>query len=242
MLYGVDISTWQKGFRIPERLDFCIVKATEGFRFVDPYCDGFIQQCVSKGVLFGFYHFARNNDPETEALHFRNNTKGYELIGIPVLDIEDDSIETWGSWCQRFVDKYHACTGVYPMIYTSAGYLYRFVGWPLVDTCGLWMAGYPDEKARDLGSVPPCPYIPSPWPFAAIWQYSSNGWLDCWDGPLDLDAAYMDETAWKRYANPTGYADSTIEMSTTTEGPKASKTYHFGNSFVDIDITLKGGD
>lgn len=241
MMHGADISNWQKGFVIPERLDFCFVKATEGFRYVDPYCDGFIQQCVSKGILFGFYHFARNNDPETEAIHFRNNTKGYELLGIPVLDIEDESIDDWGFWAQRFIDKYHAMTSVYPMIYASASTLARFTGYPLVNTCGLWIAGYPDNRERGINDVPYFPYSVSPWPFAAVWQYTANGWVSGWDEPLDLDVAYMDAEAWKKYANPCGNADSTIQMPPVEQAPdKSGRSFHFSNGLLDVDVTIKG--
>lgn len=241
MLHGIDISNWQKGFKIPESLDFCIVKATEGFRYVDPYCDGFIQQAISKGILFGFYHFARNNKPETEAIHFRNNTKGYELLGIPVLDIEDETIDDWGSWCQRFVDKYHAMTSVYPMIYASASTLPRFASYPLVGTCGLWIAGYPDNREHEMKDVPNFPYSVSPWPFAAVWQYTANGCLPNWDEPLDLDVAYMDADAWKKYANPCGNADTTIQLPPISQSPdKSGRTFHFSNSLLDVDVTIKG--
>lgn len=240
MLHGIDISNWQKGLQLPERLDFAIFKATEGFRYVDPYCDGFVQQATKKGILFGFYHFARNNDPEKEAVFFRNNTKGYELLGIPVLDIEDDNIADWGRYAQRFVDKYHAITGVYPMIYASASTLSRFSGYPLVEACGLWVAGYPDSKERGLKDVPKFPYEVSPWKFAAIWQYTSNGWISTWNEPIDLDVAYMDASAWKKYANPDGSAGQTQAIQTPIEGPKG-KHYHFGNNVIDIDVTIKGG-
>lgn len=241
MLHGIDISNWQHGLKLPETLDFCIVKATEGFRYVDPYCDGFIQQCLAKGIQFGFYHFARNNEPEVEAVHFRDNTKGYELIGVPVLDIEDTSIVDWGAWSQRFVDKYHAMTGVYPIIYASASTLPRFKGYPLVNTCGLWIAGYPDEKRRDLKDIPKFPYSVAPWAYAAIWQYSASGRIAGWDENVDLDVAYMDRDAWKLYANPNAtdlgktQAITTPEKATQPEG----KHYHFGNGKIEIDITIK---
>lgn len=241
MLHGIDISNWQKGLQLPEDLDFCICKATEGFRFVDPCCDGFVQQCVRKGILFGFYHFARNNIPEDEAVHFRNNTKGYELIGVPVLDIEDSAIQDWGSWAQRFVDKYHAITGVYPMIYTSASMLPRFVGYQLTKTCGLWIAGYPDAKERTLHDVPVFPYSCAPWPFVAIWQYTSNGWIGTFDEPVDMDIAYMDASAWKRYANPIGTSDATMALPSPEPSPEQAKSFHFENDIVSLDIRLKRG-
>lgn len=242
MLYGIDISNWQKGLKLPESLDFCIAKATEGFRYVDPYCDGFVQQAISKGILFGYYHFARNNDPEQEATFFRNNTKGYETIGIPVLDIEDDKIVDWGSYSQRFVDKYHAITGVYPMIYTSASQLPRFRGYPLVEQCGLWVAGYPTNKMLTLKEVPKFCYNVSPWKFAAIWQFTSNGMLGNWDAPVDMDVAYMDRHAWELYANPEGTVDGTDVMPNPIQSGDDNgnvKEWHFENSKIEVNVRLK---
>ena len=225
---------------IPERVDFCIVKATEGFRYVDPHCDGFVQQCIRKGILFGFYHFARNSEPEREAMHLWESTKGYTLHGIPVLDIEDDKIPNWGEYAQRFIDKYHAVTGVFPIVYCSAAYLPRFNGYPLVDTCGLWVAGYPDNTERGLNDVPKFAYDVSPWKFAALWQYTSNGWVTNWDEPIDMDAAFMDRRAWSLYANPDSMGlDKTEELPTILEPEPQTKTHTFENGFVKVDVTIK---
>lgn len=241
MLHGIDISNWQKGINVPESIDFCLCKATEGFRYVDPYCDGFIGQCIRKGILYGFYHFARYNSPEDEAAHFRNHTKGYELAGIPVLDIEDEEIGDWGSWSQRFVDKYHAITGVYPMIYASASTLKRFDGYPLTKTCGLWVAGYPDSKQRNLKDVPDFPYSVSPWEFAAIWQYSAHGAISGWGEHVDLDVAYMDRDAWKLYANPNTVNVGATQIMPTiaTATQDSARHYHLGNGKIEIDISIK---
>ena len=54
MMRGIDVSNWDAGFSIPERVDFCIVKATQGITFFDSHCEGFISQCKKKGILFGF--------------------------------------------------------------------------------------------------------------------------------------------------------------------------------------------
>lgn len=242
MLHGIDISNWQEGMKIPEGLDFCVCKATEGISFVDLCCDGFVQQCRRKGILFGFYHFMSKADPEKQALFFLEHTQGYNLQGIPVLDIESSLIPDWGSYAQRFVDKYHAATGVYPIIYASASTLGRFSGYPLVDDCGLWVAGYPDGKIRGLGDVPKFPYDVSPWKFAAIWQYSSTGRVTNWNENIDLDVAYMDPTAWKLYANHDALRpDVTIPMPTPTDSDNDSdgKRWHFENSHVSVDVKLR---
>ena len=242
MLHFIDVSNWQKGLTLPEgKIDACIVKATEGTTFVDRYCDGFIQQCKRKGLLYGFYHFATSAEPEEQASFFAEHTQGYSLEGIPVLDIESDRIEDWGAFAQRFVDKYHAITTVWPWIYCSAGYLARFAGYPLISTCGLWVAGYPDNKIRGIKDVPDFRYKVSPWKFAAAWQYTSNGAVDFWDEPVDLDVAWMDATAWHKYANPIGSVEHTQQLEVPGPSPDPQvPTWTLENGHVRVDITLKG--
>lgn len=241
MLYGIDISNWQAGLVLPESLDFAIMKATGGTGYVDPCCDDWISDCKRKGILFGFYHFAcdgYNPDPEKEALYFYRNTAQYVHHGIPILDIEDDRIDDWGNYSQRFIDKYHACTGVWPIVYTSASCLPRFYGYPIVELCGLWIAGYPDMRRRDFNSIPVFPYTVQPWDFASIWQYTSNGKLDWYDGELDLNVAYMDRTAWMKYANPNGNISDTQEMQTPIEND-SSRHWSFENGKIKVDVELK---
>lgn len=243
MLHGIDVSIWDKGLVIPDSIDFAIMKATGGTGYVDNCCDKWVSDCMKKEILFGYYHFAADGytpDPEKEALFFWNHTKGYNKKGIPVLDIEDDRITDWGEYAQRFVDKYHACSGVYPLIYTYAGALPRFVGYPLVDSCDLWIAGYPDSKRRQIGDIPDFPYSVSPWAYAAIWQYSSNGIIDGFNGAVDLDAAYMDETAWKLYADPDYVEQPTSTIPNPNDGPaKDERHWTFENNRIKVDVTLK---
>lgn len=245
MLHGIDISNWDKGLEIPESVDFAIIKATGGTTFIDGCCEGFVQQCMRKGILWGYYHFAgdyRQIDPEAEASFFYEHTQGYTGYGIPVLDIESEHIANWGSYAQRFVDKYHAITGIWPVIYCQASSLDSFAGYPLVETCGLWVAGYPNGRAYRIGDEPPTfPYSVSPWPFAALWQYSSEGVAQGYDGRLDLDVAFMDAHAWELYATGgKGYKDATEKLPTVTTPAAKGPTWTLENQHVKVDITLKG--
>lgn len=65
---------------------------------------------------------------------------------------------------------------------------------------GLWIAQYANNN--------PTGYQEHPWNegyyTCAIRQYSSCGRLAGYAGNLDLDIAYMDATAWRKYANPSG--------------------------------------
>lgn len=199
MLRGVDVSNWQAGF-VPHDLniEFCICKATEGCHFVDPYCDGFVQDCISNDILWGFYHFARENHPKTEAEFFYNNCTGYIGKGVPVLDYE-----VWGenddvAWCEQFITRFHELSGVWPMLYISASHCAEFTGSWIPEKCGLWVAGYPHDTSTYINED--MPYDISPWAFTAIWQFTSGLNIPGYVGSLDGDLAFMDETAWGKYA------------------------------------------
>ena len=224
MLKGIDISNWQKNI-IPSNLkiDFCICKATEGTYFVDKFCDAFIQNCKSANLLYGFYHFAGTGNPADEAKFFFENCRGYVGEGIPVLDYE-----VWGdsandvTWCEQFITEFHHLSGVWPVLYISASHCKDFhaSAW-IPQTCGLWVAGYPtsmqkyplvDEYGEPLRSIEKqaqsndysltidMPYDISPWEIVAIWQFTSDLHLQGYNGALDGDIAFMDETAWGKYA------------------------------------------
>lgn len=200
MLKGVDISNWQSGLNLFNLdVDFAIMKATEANYFVDSFCDNWVQQAKEKGIKWGFYHYALiGHNPEGEADFFVENTINYFHEGIPVLDIEENSIYDWGEFSDRFVERVHELTGVYPMIYNSAGNLYRFIGYDCPSKCGLWCAGYP--WANPDWTTEEFPYSCNPWEFVAIWQFTSNLRIPGYASVLDGNIAYMDYEAWDKYA------------------------------------------
>lgn len=202
MLKGVDVSNWQEGLNISDlAIDFIIIKATEGNYFVDRCCDGFVQDAIKKGILWGFYHYANNNDPIEEAEFFVEHTRNYFNKGIPVLDIEDSKIYNWGSYSDKFTKRVHELTNVWPMIYCSAGFLQRFENYSVHENCGLWCAGYPQNYTS--WTTYEFPYDVYPWSFAAIWQFTSNLQLSNCDMALDGNIAYMSRESWNKYANST---------------------------------------
>lgn len=196
---GIDISNWQKGISLsPLDIDFMICKATEGLNYVDPTCNGFISQAKNKGIVWGYYHFARENDAAKEAEFFYNNTKNYSKQGIPVLDYE-----VWGrnsdvAWCEKFLQRYHDLSGVWCMLYISASHCRDFNGSWIPDKCSLWVAGYP--KAYTSWPDSKCPYSIAPWKVVTIWQFSSSLRLSGYGGNIDGDFAYVDKNGWKKIA------------------------------------------
>ena len=202
MLKGIDISNWQKDITISELtndIDFCIVKATEGMWYEDPCFHGFMLQVIDCGLLRGFYHFARENNPEDEALYFYNTVKRYIGKGIPVLDYE---VENWDNcaWCESFIRRFHDLSGVWPILYISASRCVQYLNSWIPEKCGLWIAGYPYPATSFTDQE--MPYAVTPWDFAAMWQFTSNLQLPGYDSRLDGNYAFMDAIAWSKYACP----------------------------------------
>lgn len=212
----IDISNWQAGLDVPTvvkngGLGAVIVKATEGLGFVDKSCDGFVQQCINNGIRFGFYHFARNNDAAAEAEFFRNNTKGYEGKGIPVLDWEaGQSI----AWVNKFVERYHALTGIWPWVYGNA---WRFNQGTVNTNCGRWVADYPRNDISDInyGLSNACSY-PVNNGLICAWQFSSSVRIAGYSGNLDGDVFYGDASAWDKYAGGKPSGGTTTKPSAPT--------------------------
>lgn len=212
-LRGADISHWQSGIKVNDLpVDFVICKATEGVGYTDRCCDGFVQACIDSSKLWGFYHFARSNSPEKEADYFVTECRNYFGHGVPVLDYEVDNIDNV-RWCERFMSRVHEQTGVWPLLYISASRCKQYKGSWIPDQCGLWVAGYPDN--RTVWGSENIPYDIAPWSFAAIWQFTDK--LGIGGFYIDGDYAYMTKEAWDRYANPTG------QDTAQTQEDKASK-------------------
>ena len=204
----IDISNWQAGLDVATvvkngGIGGVVVKATEGLGYVDKSCDKFIQQCIKNGIPFGFYHFARNNDAKKEAEFFRKNTSGYEGKGIPVLDWEDDQSV---SWVNKFVERYHELTGIWPWVYANP---WRFKQGKVNANCGRWVAGYPKNGITDINygmnnSLPGSYNVGS----VCAWQFSSSVRISGYNGDLDGDVFYGDKEAWKKYAGSKGSGSS----------------------------------
>lgn len=213
---GIDISNWQAGIT-PSNLDieFCICKATEGLGYVDPHCDEFVSDCRNNGILWGFYHFARENEPEDEARFFYDQCTGYIGHGIPVLDYETSNYDN-REWCERFMAEFHGLSGVWPLLYVSASRCGEYENSWIPNECGLWVAGYPwDMDSYDqAGNMP---YNIYPWPFAAIWQFTSGLYLPGYDDRLDGDIAYMNADAWMKYAGSSQPAPQPTPTPTPTK-------------------------
>ena len=223
-LKGIDISNHQRGLDLSKiDCDFVIIKATEGKSHVDQYCDGFFQQALSLGKKLGVYHFANNSDntAKQEADWFINNTRGYIGKAIPVLDWEDDVTDNvpWAlEWLQRVEQAY----GCKPLIYMSESVVNRYDWSPVANAnYGIWVAKYRDNlpdynyDMSKAGNMPSIKY----WSTMALWQWTSTGRLNGWNGNLDCDVFYGDAAAWDKYVG-SGLSSNTPSNPTTPQQPQ----------------------
>ena len=203
MLKGIDISHHQRGIDLGAiDTDFIICKATEGNGYTDEMCDTFYQKAKSLGKKLGVYHFARpdlGNTPEAEADWFIKETLGYHKEAILVLDWESGDL-TNVSWAKAWLDRVYEKTGVKPIIYMSASVM-SSADWSSVVNAdyGIWVANYGSNNGTAQESVfdrYPLKY----WSFYALWQYTSKGRLNGYNGNLDLNYFSGDGTAWDKYA------------------------------------------
>lgn len=205
-LRGTDLSSYQRGINIAKLgVDFIISKATGGTGYVNPYCDGFIQQAKKAGVLTGVYHFAHESggtaSATVEANHFVDNIKGYVGSSVLALDLEATNLINHSScvaWAHEWLNRVHERTGVKPLLYMP-GWVYNAYDWSPVakDDYGVWVAYWPTRPSGfNYGSPEKLKY----WSFTACWQFTDSGILPGWAGKLDLDVFFGDRAAWAAYA------------------------------------------
>lgn len=204
---GIDISNWQNGINLDDvPYDFIIAKATQGKTYVSPDCARQVEQARARGKLFGVYHYIDGSGAIGEADFFIDNIKNWVGEGMLCLDWESNQNSAWGNEdylrqvAQRVIDR----TGIPPVIYVQQSRMAQVK--PIADAlnCALWIAQYANMNATG--------YQDAPWNegaySCAIRQYSSCGRLSGYSGNLDLNKAYMDAAAWKKYANPSGGASA----------------------------------
>lgn len=196
---GIDISSWQAGINLPacmDEIDFCIIKATGGDSYVNPYCDGWVQECIASDKPWGFYHYANDyhySDAADEANFFLQNCWNYFGQGIPILDWEEDDIDV--EWVNTFVNIIHSETGIWCWIYANP---WRFEQGNVEQNCGRWVASYPPIQEPPLHSeLPEPPYADG---LVCCWQFASDCLLDNYDGYVDANWFFGDEEAWAKYA------------------------------------------
>ena len=198
-------------------------KSTEGTDQVQDTGEPWVQRLIELGKLWGFYHVMTNCSGTGQAHFFLKNCINYFHHGIPIIDVEGTSPQKYPNdpsiaynFCKHVIDE----TGVVPMVYMNSACL-RGADWTRVRDlgCGLWIANY-YRSGLDYYSADPSSMMsdPTPWPFAAMWQFSSTGRVDGWGKNVDMDLFFGDADAWRKYAGVQDSGQNDGAPSTTPEG------------------------
>lgn len=195
---GIDVSGWQPAsITRAAPADFAIVKVTEGTNFLNGSWVAQATGAVETGKALGLYHYADGGDAVSEADRFVSTIGSYAGRAVLVLDWEGYGNASWGngSWVRTFVNRVHDRTSVWPMVYVQASAVWQIPS-DVRQHCALWKAQYASNAATG--------YQTSPWNAGSagesMLQYTSNGRLAGYNGPLDLDRFFGDRTAWGKIA------------------------------------------
>lgn len=220
----IDVSSWQTGINVTTSgAQIVVAKATEGIGYVNSDCDRVVQDALAAGQGVGVYHFAHTeNDAQREARYFIDNTRGYIGKGIvPILDWEPSA--PWNTnWALTWLHTVEAAWHTKPIIYMNQ-HTENSYNWSTVvaGNYGLWIAAYTLGYTPTYGFNPPAtqPTLYH-WPFAAAWQYTSTGYVNGWNGAIDLSVVYGDLNTWHAYA---GSGQATTNTPAPTPAPQPNK-------------------
>lgn len=170
-----------------------IIKATQGTYYVNPRYNHQYNLARSEGKLLGLYHYAGGGNPVAEADYFVNSINNYIHTGILVLDWESYQNSSWGNpnWARQFVNRVHARTNVWPIIYVQESALWQVAN--CANDCGLWVAKYPSMNWHSW-NVPNMSVSSGVFGHLTGWQYTGDD--------RDRSVFYLDSQQWMKFADP----------------------------------------
>ena len=208
MIYGIDVSGAQRGIdivtlkKLNPDLAFVGVKSTgSGGAYINDDCDRVMQQCFSIGLPCFTYDFTEDGvappaDPAKYAESCFSHIQGYVGKAGFVFDWESTvagstlmSNAAYAAAAVKRMQELHPSPGFYIDYRTMT----NGAPWGLVAATNVWkwrasyFWGY--QQFNGFGSPDWSVLSPTPaWPDApAMWQYTSSGRLNGWNGPLDFN-------------------------------------------------------
>lgn len=125
---------------------FCFLKASEGTTFRDKKRAEYFELIKSKGIIPGFYHFARggNNSAVSEARNFLDAIDGFTNNGaLLALDIEAQALKKNNQWIREWIATVEAEYAGKVIIYIQRSAFQSKRG--CFKDNGLWLASWGDK-------------------------------------------------------------------------------------------------
>lgn len=184
--------------------------------------------------VLGLYHYGRldSNSPEQEAEFFYSQVKDYVGKAVLILDYEDGSLNAGPNAVLRFVNRLHDLSGVWAMVYMSKGTTTQGFG-EVAKVSALWVAQY--------GSYNPTGWETDPWTdnkgygafgSPTMFQYTSSGHINGYNGNLDLSLFYGDKTAWQKISSAGNVTPKPVAMVVNPLGDAVQVFKNYNNVFT----------
>lgn len=246
--FGLDISSYQTGIDLSKvPCDWVGIKYSEGTNYLNPDFDRAVKQALSLGKRVVIYHYmaakTKSQDvvkrAKEEAEFFYKGWAKYPGKVSWALDYERGSNANFGSvrFAQVFMDYMRNKTGKTGFIYMSSS-VTRMYDWTPVKSYGLWSAQY--ENYKRMG------YTENFWTdgkgfgkfgnTAKIYQYTSSGKLNNWNGNLDLDFVAMSKDEYDKFVGISPYAQNnnpSTKDENTSNGSTAKPAVRSWKPFVE---------
>lgn len=203
---GLDCSKYQKDITWSKAksagIDFAFVKLTEGSTYQEAKFYNVKNRIISakkNGVKIGYYHFARPanvvdpiKDADEEIDNFLSEMRKIGFPDLPfVLDIEAFSnINLWKTnenmikYIGRFIDRM-AKNNLLTIIYSYKSFFDVNIGDMFVKY-PLWIAAYLNNPEKNE------PTLPEGYDNWDIWQFTSKGRINGYNGNIDLNIMKKD--------------------------------------------------
>lgn len=244
VMRGIDLAQWN----VPQNpllakqagVDFAILKVINKSNKKDKLFDKHVATLNEAGIdiIAGYtYCYANTAKKAQEAANAFVMAAG-QHVKIMVLDLEDACMKGLGKKIVLIISIYKEAArkaGMDFIIYTGASFyepcLRAYAD--LIKDIPIWWARYPDTREKSItDSVPDTKYLPVITNEIVGWQYSSKGVIPGYQGYIDLNVWYREESPdipvletvtpeFNPYAEPT----TTITLGSSGEGAKWVQWY-----------------
>lgn len=202
--FGIDVSHWQNTIdwnqvasdTIPKKIDFSIVKATQGGSQTDPNFTENWKYSNNNFSLAGAYHYyIYEDDPKTQAQNFIKNVSLQQGNFPPIVDIELNcskcdtlaiSTDQMISDLQEYLAEIENHFNVKPIIYTNPDFFEKYLSGHFNDY-NFWMANYEKEPPSGLIGFRSEQSDSTSNPEVVMWQFTDYERLKGIIGRVDMN-------------------------------------------------------
>lgn len=186
---GIDVSYFQGNIdweRVANNnIDFAMIRATYGTAGTDEMFEKNMEEIKKTNIHPGAYHYCyamNTQEAVSEAEHFINIIKPYELHYPAAIDLEESAIAELGK--STVTDIILAFTntlksnGYYPILYVDLDWLKNYIDTHRIEDLDIWLSEWGPKMNYNKN--------------VTMWQYSSSGNVSGIDDMVDMNISFKD--------------------------------------------------